>query len=131
MCSNDAVISAKYDNAGGILGYGSRGFLLGCESGGSVNAGREYAGGIAGRLSGTIRECGSITALDGKAYVGGIAGRSDSSIRLSWAKCTLSGEDYVGGIAGYGKTLSDCRSLVTVAARTPVLSREMWTRMAP
>lgn len=45
---------------------------------------------------------------------GGIAGRSDSSIRLSWAKCTLSGEDYVGGIAGYGKTLSDCRSLVTV-----------------
>lgn len=38
MCSNDAVISAKYDNAGGILGYGSRGFLLGCESGGSVNA---------------------------------------------------------------------------------------------
>lgn len=43
-----------------------------------------------------------------------IAGRSDSSIRLSWAKCALSGEDYVGGIAGYGKTLSDCRSLVTV-----------------
>lgn len=25
---NDAVISAKYDNAGGILGYGSRGFCL-------------------------------------------------------------------------------------------------------
>lgn len=43
MCSNDAVVSAKYDNAGGILGYGSRGFLLGCESGGSVKAGREYA----------------------------------------------------------------------------------------
>ena len=76
MCSNDAVISAKYDDAGGMLGYGSRGFLLGCESGGSVKAGRKYAGRCMPEdFSGTIRECGSITALGGRAHVGGIAGR--------------------------------------------------------
>ena len=64
---------------------------------------------------GQLTDCQSYGAVstDG-SYVGGIAGCSDSSIRLSWAKCTLSGEDYVGGIAGYGKTISDCRSLVTV-----------------
>ena len=62
-----------------------------------------------------IQKCVNTGDVAGKrSYVGGIAGRSDSSIRLSWVKCSLSGEDYVGGIAGYGKTLSDCRSLVTV-----------------
>lgn len=115
MCSNDAVISAKYDNAGGILGYGSRGFLLGCESGGSVKAGREYAGGIAGRLSGTIRECGSITALDGKAYVGGIAGSAKSVIdcaavptMLFAGKSSFADGAYIGAIAG--ELMEECRN---------------------
>jgi hypothetical protein len=115
MCSNDAVISAKYDNAGGILGYGSRGFLLGCESGGSVKAGREYAGGIAGRLSGTIRECGSITALDGKAYVGGIAGSAKSVIdcaavptMLFAGKASFADGAYIGAIAG--ELTEECRN---------------------
>lgn len=115
MCSNDAVISAKYDNAGGILGYGSRGFLLGCESGGSVKAGREYAGGIAGRLSGTIRECGSITALNGKAYVGGIAGSAKSVIdcaavptMLFAGKSSFADGAYIGAIAG--ELTEECRN---------------------
>ena len=74
----------------------------------------ENIGGIVGENHGTIESCTFNGSVSGKRSVGGIAGRSDSSIRLSWVKCSLSGEDYVGGIAGYGKTLSDCRSLVTV-----------------
>ena len=96
--------------------YQARALLTGCTNNGAVTGRNDYAGGIVGQaFIGLITVCQSYGAVssDG-SYVGGIAGRSDSSIRLSWAKCTLSGEDYVGGIAGYGKTLSDCRSLVTV-----------------
>ena len=96
--------------------YQTRALLTGCINSGAVTGRNDYAGGIVGQAYiGQITSCQSYGAVstDG-SYVGGIAGRSDSSIRLSWAKCALSGEDYVGGIAGYGKTLSDCRSLVTV-----------------
>lgn len=96
--------------------YQTRALLTGCTNSGAVTGRNDYAGGIVGQAYiGQLTDCQSYGAVstDGN-YVGGIAGRSDSSIRLSWAKCTLSGEDYVGGIAGYGKTLSDCRSLVTV-----------------
>lgn len=96
--------------------YQARALLTGCTNNGAVTGRNDYAGGIVGQAYiGQITDCQSYGAVstDG-SYVGGIAGRSDSSIRLSWAKCTLSGEDYVGGIAGYGKTISDCRSLVTV-----------------
>ena len=96
--------------------YQTRALLSGCTNSGAVRGRNDYAGGIVGQAYiGQITDCQSYGAVstDG-SYVGGIAGRSDSSIRLSWAKCALSGEDYVGGIAGYGKTLSDCRSLVTV-----------------
>ena len=96
--------------------YQARALLTDCTNSGAVTGRNDYAGGIVGQAYiGQITDCQSYGAVstDG-SYVGGIAGRSDSSIRLSWAKCTLSGEDYVGGIAGYGKTLSDCRSLVTV-----------------
>ena len=89
--------------------------MLGCESGGSVNAGREYAGGIAGRLSGTIRECGSITALDGKAYVGGIAGSAKSVIdcaavptMLFAGKSSFADGAYIGAIAG--ELTEECRN---------------------
>lgn len=96
--------------------YQTRALLSSCVNSGAVTGRNDYAGGIVGQAYiGQITDCQSYGAVstDG-SYVGGIAGRSDSSIRLSWAKCALSGEDYVGGIAGYGKTLSDCRSLVTV-----------------
>ena len=96
--------------------YQTRALLTGCTNSGTVTGRNDYAGGIVGQAYiGQITSCQSYGAVstDG-SYVGGIAGRSDSSIRLSWAKCALSGEDYVGGIAGYGKTISDCRSLVTV-----------------
>ena len=96
--------------------YQTRALLSGCTNSGTITGRNDYAGGIVGQAYiGQITDCQSYGAVstDG-SYVGGIAGRSDSSIRLSWAKCALSGEDYVGGIAGYGKTLSDCRSLVTV-----------------
>lgn len=96
--------------------YQTRALLTGCTNSGAVTGRNDYAGGIVGQAYiGQITGCQSYGAVstDG-SYVGGIAGRSDSSIRLSWAKCALSGEDYVGGIAGYGKTISDCRSLVTV-----------------
>ena len=96
--------------------YQARALLTDCTNSGAVTGRNDYAGGIVGQAYiGQITDCQSYGAVstDG-SYVGGIAGRSDSSIRLSWAKCALSGEDYVGGIAGYGKTLSDCRSLVTV-----------------
>ena len=115
-CENKGDILASAScNVGGVAGH-NEGLVTNCTNSGAVRGRNDYAGGIVGQAYiGQITDCQSYGAVstDG-SYVGGIAGRSDSSIRLSWAKCALSGEDYVGGIAGYGKTLSDCRSLVTV-----------------
>lgn len=90
-----------------------RSVVLGCTNSGTVTAKKQNAGGIVGWQSlGLVKSCISSGELDGADYAGGIAGQSLGYIRASSAKCSVTGERYVGGIAGSGTVVSDCRSMV-------------------
>ncbi len=97
--------------------YETRAILQSCVNRGSVTAKKDAAGGIAGRMDlGYVLGCesyGTVQSADGD-YVGGIAGASRSTIRECWSKCTLAGGRYVGGIAGYGCEIYECVSLVSI-----------------
>lgn len=73
-CKNEGDVSARYDYAGGISGYGTRGLLLNCENSGNAKAERNYAGGAAGYFRGTVEETSSIGNISALSYAGGIAG---------------------------------------------------------
>ena len=92
-CVNDGAVTAKKDDAGGVVGRMDLGYVLGCEN------------------------YGSVESTDGE-YVGGIAGSSASVIRDCWAKCTVAGRSRAGGIAGSAYRLYGCTALVSVEAES-------------
>ena len=90
-CTNYGTVSAKKQNAGGIVGNAEMGSVIDCKGFGTVDA-------------------------EDATAVGGVAGVSKSTIRESYAKCRLSGAKQVGGIAGSGATITDCRAMVVIDA---------------
>lgn len=97
------------------VSYLARAVVHGCINRGSVTAKKDQAGGIVGLMDlGSVTACegyGSVSSTGGD-YVGGIAGASYGAIRDCWAMSALSGGSYVGGIAGLGTIITDCRSLI-------------------
>lgn len=95
--------------------YLLRAVVRGCINEGQITAKKNQAGGIVGSMDfGRVIACqgyGSVTSTNGR-NVGGIAGASYGGIQSSWAMCRLSGKECVGGIAGIGTLISDCRSLI-------------------
>ncbi len=101
--------------------YQTRAILLSCDNYGTVQAKKSCAGGLVGRMDlGTVSDCGGYGKVSSENgdYVGGVCGLSLSSVRRSYAKCTLEGRKYVGGITGSGSRVSDCLSMVEIAALT-------------
>lgn len=99
--------------------YKTRVVLRQCVNRGAVSAKKQNAGGIVGNMEmGTVLGALNLGTLDAEdaANVGGVAGKSSAPIRQSSAKCRLTGKSQVGGIAGTGKEITDCRSLVVVDA---------------
>lgn len=99
--------------------YKTRVVLRQCVNHGTVSAKKQNAGGIVGNMEmGTVLGALNLGTLDAEdaANVGGVAGKSSAPIRQSSAKCRLMGKSQVGGIAGTGKEITDCRSLVVVDA---------------
>lgn len=92
-----------------------------CRNTGTVSAGKQYAGGIAGyMMMGAVLESintGNMDALSAD-YVGGIAGGSEGIIRDCSSKSILAGDTYVGGIAGQGNEVRGCHAFVCVEAHT-------------
>ena len=88
-CTNYGTVSAKKQNAGGIVGDAEMGSVIDCKGFGTVDA-------------------------EDATAVGGVAGVSKSIIRESYAKCRLSGAKQVGGIAGNGATIENCRAIVII-----------------
>lgn len=77
-----------------------------------------YAGGIAGRNSGTIENCTFSGTVSAAGYLGGIAGRNEESGVISGciSDGVVHGTRYVGGIAGEnGGTLSACNNAAAVS----------------
>ena len=83
--------------------YAMKAILQACVSDGAVTARRDCVGSVCGRVDlGLITGCtglGSARSESGD-YAGGIAGFSTGTIRDSFAKCALSGRRYVGGVVG-------------------------------
>lgn len=88
-CTNYGIVSAKKQNAGGIVGDAEMGSVIDCKGFGTVDA-------------------------EDATAVGGVAGVSKSIIRESYAKCRLSGAKQVGGVAGNGATIENCRAMVII-----------------
>ena len=92
-----------------------RAVILNCDNQAKVTVRNQNGGGIAGWVFlGLIKNCintGTIDALNAD-YVGGIVGLSNGYVRNNSAKCEISGNSNVGGIAGSGRIVSDCRSMV-------------------
>lgn len=85
---NKGTVTAKKQNAGGIVGWQSMGLVKD-----SINAG----------------------GVSGGDYAGGVAGQSLAYIRSSHANCSVTGGSFVGGIAGSGTVVTDCRSLTKIS----------------
>lgn len=92
-----------------------RAVILNCENSGTVTAKKQNAGGIVGWQSiGLVKNSMNSGKLDAESadYVGGISGQSTGFIRSCSAKTEIAGDTYVGGIAGSATVATDCRSMV-------------------
>ena len=114
-CSVSGSVSGSGMNgfAGGVVGYQSGGFLTGCSSSATVNAGN-IAGGVAGSTDrgATLTACyatGDVTLESinsGSSFAGGVVGdntnRSTVIACYAWGSVTGSGSGtiYVGGVTG-------------------------------
>lgn len=120
--SGSVSCSGSHSIAGGVVGYQSGGFLTGCSSSATVNAGG-VAGGVAGLTDSgaTLTACyatGDVTLESinsGGNFVGGVVGSNTSSTLkacYAWGKVTGSGSGtvYVGGVTGSNDlgTLTAC-----------------------
>lgn len=123
-CSVSGSVIGRGMNSivGGVVGYQSGGFLTGCSSSATVNAGNN-AGGVAGCTdSATLTGCyamGDVTLESintGYNYAGGVVGSNTNSSTLiacyAWGSVsgTGTGTIYVGGVTGdnLGGTLTAC-----------------------
>lgn len=94
-----------------------RAVILRCENDASVTAKKQNAGGIVGWMQmGLAKNCESYGTIEGAQYTGGVVGYSQGYVRGCSAKCAVTGTSYVGGIAGSGKIVSDCRSMTLLNA---------------
>ena len=128
-CTNNGTIQGK-DEVGGILASGGSSSVTGCTNNGAVT-GQKYVGGIVGirrDAVSTVSDCtnsGHITATGN--YAGGIAGfLSGNSSRVTISNCsntgTIKGVGGVGGLVGYTKsnektlTYSNCSNSGAIIA---------------
>lgn len=92
-----------------------RAVIRGCTNSGTVTAKKQNAGGIVGgQALGLVKECINTGLLDseGAEYVGGIAGYSLGKLRNCYAKCRILAGGRAGGIAGGGQVVTDCRTII-------------------
>lgn len=141
-CSSDATVSTAAQYAGGLIGYLSGQYmdtpkdaadmsLADCHFTGSVTAGNNCGGGIAGQAYqwvGTMDGCTTSGSVQARNYAGGIVGQTTSGSNLQLTACSHSTgnvsydstygsyeEDVVNGIGGlvgeFGSdgTLERCR----------------------
>ncbi len=95
-----------------------RAVLLNCVNQATITCKKENAGGIVGdQAMGLVKECMNVGDLDasGTEYAGGIAGKSLGYIRSSYAKGRITAGQYVGGIAGEGRVVTDCYSVSEIS----------------
>ncbi|MDD7601007.1 MAG: hypothetical protein PUK54_00080 [Firmicutes bacterium] len=101
-CENQADITAKKNDAGGIVGRMDFGYVKNCAAARNVTSrSGDYTGGIAGFCGGKIDACSSKTVLSGRDYVGGIAGTCSGTVNDCRAVVRItSSREHSGAVAG-------------------------------
>ena len=100
-CESKNEVTAKKQNAGGILGNGDFGLIENCLASGTVRVtSGEYCGGIAGQTAGDIRQSASRSILYGSGYVGGIVGKGSYLFDCKAYTFLKSGDEFIGSVAG-------------------------------
>ena len=61
------------------------------------------AGGLVGRLEGSVWRCYSTASLSGGNSLGGLVGENHGLIHTSWAGGEIAGGTQVGGLVGYNR----------------------------
>lgn len=124
----DMGIEMQYDLEGTLLSkaseielvrnsYETRCVARNCVNNGTVNAKKDYLGGIVGYQElGYIVCCTDYGEIVGEnsTYVGGIAGYSATVIEKSQSMCDITGAKYVGGIVGYGYKIRECTTMINL-----------------
>lgn len=103
-CVNTGTVTSRRNYAGGICGRMGLGLITACEGYGTVESEQaDYAGGIAGYATGTVRDCFAKCRLSGRNYIGGITGNAGSSAKVlrcySFVEADASGQ-YTGAVSG-------------------------------
>ncbi len=100
-CDSSSEVTAKKQNAGGIVGNADFGLTDGCTGSGTIRVtSGEYCGGIAGQTAGSIRNSFSRSILYGNGYAGGIAGKAKNISNCKSYSFIESGGEFTGSIAG-------------------------------
>ena len=108
---NRGAVTAKKENAGGIVGYMEFGIVTDCANTGAVTVQEgDCCGGISGKSQGTITACCAGSLLTGGAYTGGIAGLGTNIIDCISYSYIDSSREYLGAVAGSAQgEVSGCR----------------------
>ena len=100
-CQSENEVTAKKQNAGGIIGNADFGLTDNCTASGTIRVtGGEYCGGIAGQTLGNIKNSSSRSILYAKGYIGGIVGQGNDLSDCKAYSFIKSGEEFIGSIAG-------------------------------
>jgi hypothetical protein len=104
-CENSGdIITINSMRAGCIVGAneGSNAHITGCKNSGNISAAHAANGGIAGVVSGNVKDCvntGNVTHTGGQGIIGGVVGQLSGSA-YSLINCSNSGDIYGGGTLG-------------------------------
>ena len=99
-CRFEGSAEAKNDCAGGIVGRAEIGAAVDCVAKGTVTAGTEHCGGIAGRTRGSVVNSAALCDLSGQGWLGGIAGLG-GDVRGCTAMTRVDSEgEFLGAVAG-------------------------------
>ena len=99
-CRNEGTVRSRNSCAGGNCGRMELGIILGSENTGTVEAGSDYCGGIAGYSNSELRNNTCRAELSAVRYVGGIAGFANI-LKNNTAMVNISdATQYIGAIAG-------------------------------
>lgn len=111
--------------------YKLKAILQDCTNYGDITSKKDYVGAVCGISSlGVITNCkgyGKVTSENGD-YAGGISGGNSTTIRHSYAKCSISGGKYVGGITGLNSTKDNgAGSITNCIAAVEILDHEQYS----
>ena len=107
----DANIISSDSYIGGLVGFNSKGDIINCYIGGTVE-GRGQVGGLVGHNeNGSINVCYSGCIVSGDGHVGGLVGYNRGSITTCYSIGAVNGDRDVGGLVGYnGGSITACHS---------------------